>query len=144
DSMLLGDTSAADFTAPTLWGIQASISGTPAAGDRFTLDFNADAAMDNRNALNLVALQDAGVLASGTATFNQAYGALVEKIGITSNSAKLNRDAAEQVMMQSQSLRDSISGVNLDEEAADLIRFEQLFSANARVISVARDLFDRL
>ncbi len=144
DSMLLGDTEAADFSTPTLWGIQAAISGTPAAGDRFTLDFNADAAMDNRNALNLVALQEAGVLASGSATFNQAYGALVEKIGITSNSAKLNRDAAEQVLVQSQSLRDSISGVNLDEEAADLIRFEQLFSANARVISVARDLFDRL
>ena len=47
-------------------------------------------------------------------------------------------------MQQSTDLRNSVSGVNLDEEAANLIRFEQLYSANAQVISVARELFDRL
>ncbi len=143
-SMLFGNTAAAEFAVPAMWGIQASISGTPAAGDRFTLSFNSNAAMDNRNALNLAALQDAKTLAGGSASFSQSYGSLVEKVGTAAHSAKLNREAAQHVMNQSESLRESISGVNLDEEAADLIRFEQLFSANAQVISVARDIFERL
>lgn len=144
DSMIFGNTRDADFAQSNYLGIQASISGTPQAGDHFTLDFNLDAAMDSRNALKLVDLQHAKTAAGGGSTFNQIYGGLVEKVGIETSSAKINRNAAEQVLQQSEELRNSISGVNLDEEAADLIRFEQLFSANAQVISVARDIFDRL
>lgn len=144
NSMLFGDTTADEFAMPTYMGIQASISGTPGAGDRFTLDFNQDAAMDNRNALNLINLKDAKLLAGGVKTLNQTYAGLVEQVGVDTRSVKLNRDAAEQVLQQSEELRNSISGVNLDEEAADLIRYEQLFSANAQVISVARDIFDKL
>lgn len=144
DSMLFGDPRAADFALPSYLGIQASISGSPGPGDRFTLDFNRDAARDNRNALNLINIKDAKILAGGVKTLNQSYSSLVEKVGINTSSAKINRDAAEQVLRQTEELRNSISGVNLDEEAADLIRFEQLFSANAQVISVARDIFDRL
>lgn len=143
-SMLFGDTQRAGFAQETYLGIQASISGSPQLGDTFTLNFNHDAAMDNRNALNLVNLQNAKTTGSGAATFSQTYGTLVELIGIETNSARINRDAAERVLQQSEELRNSISGVNLDEEAADLIRFEQLFSANAQVITVARDVFDRL
>lgn len=143
DSMIFGDVQATDFALPTYLGIQASISGSPQAGDRFTLDFNSNASWDNRNALKMIELQQTKIGAEGV-TFNQAYGTLVEKIGIDTSSAKINRNAAERVLQQSEELRNSISGVNLDEEAADLIRFEQLFSANAQVISVARDIFDRL
>lgn len=143
DSMIFGDTLAEDFAQSTYLGIQASISGSPQAGDRFTLDFNRDATLDNRTALKMIELQQTKIGAEGV-TFNQAYGTLVEKIGIDTSAAKINRTAAEQVLQQSEELRNSISGVNLDEEAADLIRFEQLFSANAQVISVARDIFDRL
>lgn len=144
NSMLFGDTQATDFAQNTYWGIQASMDGNPEAGDSFTLNFNDNAALDNRNVLNLVNLQHAKTSASGSATFSQTYATLVERIGIETNSAKINRDAAERVLQQSENLRNSISGVNLDEEAADLIRFEQLFSANAQVINVARDVFDRL
>lgn len=144
NSMLFGDTTATDFALPAYLGIQAQITGTPEAGDVFTIDFNHDAAMDNRNALNLIELEDEKIFNGGSSSLAQAYGTLVERVGIETNSTKINRDAAEQVLQQTQSLRDSISGVNLDEEAADLIRFEQLFSANAQVISVARDVFDRL
>jgi flagellar hook-associated protein 1 FlgK len=143
DSMIFGDVQATDSALPTYLGIQASISGSPQAGDRFTLDFNSNASWDNRNALKMIELQQTKIGAEGV-TFNQAYGTLVEKIGIDTSSAKINRNAAERVLQQSEELRNSISGVNLDEEAADLIRFEQLFSANAQVISVARDIFDRL
>lgn len=61
-----------------------------------------------------------------------------------SNLSNSNTSAAKDLLEQTQSLRDSISGVNLDEEAANLIQFEQVYNANARVITVARDLFDTL
>lgn len=125
-------------------GIQANIRGRVEAGDRFTLDFNNDAALDNRNGLTMVDLQLTATIDSGQKTFNDAYSDIVESIGIKTNVSKINLDAAENVLEQTTSLRDSISGVNLDEEATDLIRFEQLYSANAQVINVSRDLFDRL
>lgn len=144
DSLLFGDTQAADFAQSTYLGVQANISGSPGAGDYFTLDFNRDGVSDNRNALAMAGLKDAKTMAGGTASFAKGYGNLVQKVGTETHSTKINRDASEQVLRQSEALRESISGVNLDEEAADLIRFEQMFSANAQVISVARDIFDRL
>lgn len=143
-SMLFGNTGASDFAKSTYYGIQASINGIPQVGDTFTMDFNQDGAYDNRNALRFVGLQAAGTVNGGLESYGEAYGTIVERIGIETSSVITNKDAADQVLRQSQGRRDSISGVNLDEEAADLIRFEQMFSANAQVISVARDLFDRL
>ncbi|VUD56471.1 Flagellar hook-associated protein 1 [Thalassocella blandensis] len=144
NSMIFGDTTAADFAKSTYQGIQAKITGTPDEGDRFTLDFNENAAMDNRNALTFTDLQNARMLDGGVSSIADSYSSLVEDVGIDTASTKINLDASEQVLAQSVERRNSISGVNLDEEAANLIKFEQLYSANAQVISVARDLFDRL
>ncbi|HEY7772378.1 MAG TPA: flagellar hook-associated protein FlgK [Marinagarivorans sp.] len=144
NSLLFGDTTADDFTGSTYLGLDVSLSGAPDSGDRFTLDFNQDAASDNRNALNLVNVESSRIMNGNTASLNDAYGTLVEKVGITTNSAKVNSEAAKAVLEQTESLRNSISGVNLDEEAANLIRYEQFFQANAQVISVARSLFDTL
>ena len=143
DSMLFGDTQAADFAQSNYLGIQAVISGTPETGDTFTIDFNNDAASDNRNALALVNMESAATI-NGISSYSRGYGTLVEEVGIQTNASKISRDAAAEVLNQTVQLRESASGVNLDEEAANLIRFEQMFSANAQVISVARDLFDRL
>lgn len=144
DSLLFGNTAAPGFAQSTYLGLQASINGAPRVGDRFSLTFNADASNDNRNAMALSALQNGKIFGGPNGSLTEKYGALVERVGISTHSAKINRDAALQVVQQTQALRESISGVNLDEEAADLIRFEQLFSANAQVISVARDIFERL
>jgi len=92
----------------------------------------------------MASLETAKILGDGKLGLSDAYGQLVEKVGTESASAKSNRQAAESLMQQTQSLRDSISGVNLDEEAANLIKYEQVYNANSRVISVARDLFDTL
>ncbi len=143
DSLLFGDTTAANFAQSTYLGIQASLQGVPQAGDTFTLNFNSDAASDNRNALLLSELQNGDTMQGG-ASFSDAYGALVEDVGIETASSKTNRDASERVLEEVTKLRDSVSAVNLDEEASNLIRYEQMFSANAQVISVARDLFERL
>lgn len=144
NSMLFGDTRAPDFAKSAYLGIQAEISGIPDTNDTFTLDFNQDAASDNRNALALVNLSGSKLLDGDMATYTESYGSLVEDIGIDSSAAQINVDASEQVLHQTTQLRASKSGVNLDEEAANLIRFEQMYSANTQVISVARQLFDRL
>lgn len=131
-------------------GVQANITGTPQAGDTFTINFNENAASDNRNSLLMVDLQQTNTISSSTSdtsvdqTYSESYNRLLETVGIKTSTSTRDREAAEKVLEQTTSLRDSVSGVNLDEEATDLIRFEQLYSANAQVINVARELFDRL
>lgn len=143
-SGILGDSASANFAQTAYLGIQASISGRPEAGDYFTLQFNTNAESDNRNGIAMSSLQQAATIDGETKSFQQTYNGLIETIGINANSSQNNLDAAANVLEQTTNLRNSISGVNLDEEAADLIRYEQLYSANSQVIKVARDLFDRL
>lgn len=144
NSQLFGDSSAVDFAQSSFLGYQVSIKGQPQTGDTFTLDFNTDATNDNRNALRFAALETTATVAGDTLSFNQAYGRLVEVVGTKSNLSAINTAASKSLLEQTQALRDGVSGVNLDEEAANLIKFEQMYNANARVISVARDLFDAL
>ena len=144
NSPLFGDSSAAGFAASSYVGYQAAISGQPKTGDTFTIGFNTDAKNDNRNALVMAELETAATMQGGTLSFHGGYGKLVEEVGTKSSLSKINTEASRSLLEQSQSMRDGISGVNLDEEAADLIKFQQLYQANAQVISVARELFDTL
>jgi len=144
NSQLLGDSTAAGFATSSYLGYQISISGTPKAGDTFTVDFNKDSKNDNRNALAMTALESSGTLQNGTMSFSQGYGRLVEEVGTKSNLSQINTDASRSLLEQTKAMRDGVSGVNMDEEAADLILFQQLYTANARVITVAKDLFDAL
>jgi flagellar hook-associated protein 1 FlgK len=144
NSPLFGDSSLSTFASSTFMGFQAAISGQPKAGDTFTLGFNTNAKNDNRNALAMVALETASTMQGDTLSFSDGYGKLVEEVGTKSSLARINTEASRSLLEQSQTMRDGISGVNLDEEAADLIKFQQLYQANAQVISVARELFDTL
>lgn len=144
NSQLFGDSSNANFVRSSYLGYQVVIKGNPAAGDNFTVEFNSDASNDNRNALRFAELEIAGTVNDGALSFSDAYGRLVEVVGTKSSLSRINTAASESLLQQTQTLRDSISGVNLDEEAANLIKFEQVYNANARVIGVARDLFDTL
>ena len=143
-SQLLGDSTAADFAQSSYLGYQVTIKGQPQAGDTFTVDFNSNASNDNRNALRFVELETKGTIDNGALSLSGGYSRLVETVGTKSNLSSINTSASKSLLEQTQTLRDSVSGVNLDEEAADLIKFEQMYNANARVISVARDLFDTL
>lgn len=144
DSLIFGNSAAVGFAKDNYLGIQASINGTPKTGDKFILDFNQNAALDNRNALDLVNLQSKKTMAGGLASFSEGYGAVVESVGIQTNASKINSEAAKQVLAQTTQLRDSLSAVNMDEEAANLVKYQQLYSANARVIQTARELFNTL
>lgn len=121
---------------------QITLSGTPANGDRFAIAANTGGSSDNRNALALSDLNLAKV-AKGL-SFSDAYGKLVSAIGATTASLKNSRDAANTLLTQAQASRDSVSAVNLDEEAANLIKFQQAYSASAQVITIARSLFTTL
>lgn len=144
NSQLLGDSSNPNFALSSYLGYQVSIAGAPKKGDIFTLGFNSNSKNDNRNALAMAALDSADTVQGGTLSFSEAYGRLVEEVGTKSNLSKINTDASRSLLEQTTSLRDSVSGVNLDEEAANLILFQQMYTANARVISVSKDLFDAL
>jgi len=129
--------------ASNYFGFNFSISGYPDTGDTFELGFNSNGVSDNRNAVKMLALQETGSLNDGT-SFSDSYGELVSKIGSLASQALINRDASAAILEQSQGLRDSISGVNLDEEAANLIKYEMAYTASSRVISVAQDIIDAL
>ncbi len=129
---------------PDYFGLQVTISGNPAAGDTFRVDYNSDASSDNRNGLALARLQIADSLVGGTTSFQGAYGQLVGFVGTETRQARIDSQASEAVLNQTRETREATSGVNLDEEAANLIRFEQAYNASAQVISVARSIIDAL
>lgn len=144
NSTLFGNSSDPGFAASSFLGYQVAISGQPKAGDTFTIGFNTEGTNDNRNALSMVALESKKLMQDGTLTLEDGYGKLVEEVGTKSSLSKINTEASKSLLEQTQSMRDSVSGVNLDEEAANLIQFQQLYQANAQVISVVRELFDTL
>ena len=95
----------------------------------------------------MVALQTkttmGGYGTTGT-TYNNAYGGLVERVGTLTAQVRVDSAASETVLKQSEDNRDSLSAVNLDEEAAKLVQFQQYYGASAQVIKIAQSLFDTL
>ena len=124
------------------WRVQ--VSGAPATGDTFTVRSNAGATGDNRNALALADALKAGVLDGGTVSVSASIDGLTGDIGLSTSSAQNSRDAARSVNESDIAARDSVSGVNLDEEAAALLRYQQAYAANAQVIAIAGEIFDTL
>jgi len=120
------------------------MSGTPDNGDVFTLSNNTGGVGDNRNALKLAGLQDQKILLGGTASMADAYGEVVADVGTRTHFAASNADVQSQLLQQAESAKSTVSGVNLDEEAANLVRFQQAYSAAAQVIATANTLFDSL
>ncbi len=126
------------------FGFDAQLTGNVQAGDKFALDFNTGGIADNRNALALAELSDALMIGDPPRTYAGEFGALVQEVGVQASQANINREAAESLLLQSEAFRESVSGVNLDEEASNLIRHEQAYNAAAQIISVARDIFQVL
>ncbi len=125
-------------------GYKFQISGNPAAGDIFTISPNNSGSADNRNALLLSALQTTNILESGSATYQSAYGQLVSQIGNKTRELDVTSKAQGNLLAQAERSIQSISGVNLDEEAANLLRFQQAFQASSKVIEISNSLFDSI
>jgi flagellar hook-associated protein 1 FlgK len=124
------------------WRVQ--ISGTPAGGDVFTVKSNAGSTGDNRNALAGAGAQSAGVLANGTATITGAVSALITGLG--SQAQQINTAQAAQAAVNTQALTSvqSVTGVNLDEEAASLLQWQQAYQAAAQALAIGNTLFATL
>ncbi len=129
------------FTAA---GIGFTVTGTPANGDRFVMSNNTGGVGDNRNALLLGGLQGTPLLVGKTATYSDAYGQLVADVGSKTQQADIAQKAQAALLQQAQQAQSSVSGVNLDEEAAKMIRFQQAYQAAARIITVADTIFQTL
>lgn len=129
---------------PNLGVFEFEMAGSPAVGDNFALSDNTGGVGDNRNARRLADLQNAKVMLGGTATVANTYGALIADVGTKTHQASSNATMQGSLLSQAESAKAEISGVNLDEEAADLVRFQQAYQAAAQVINVANSLFDSL
>ncbi len=131
-------------TPITVNGWQLSLSGAPATGDRFEISRGVANSGDNGNANALAQLAQRGVLDGGRSSLGQAQSGLVSQAGVSAQQSALRRDAQAAIQAQTLNEREAISGVNLDEEAADLIRYQQAYQAAARVIQIADSLFQTL
>ncbi|MFM9755937.1 MULTISPECIES: FlgK family flagellar hook-associated protein [Aeromonas] len=133
-------------------GYEFSITGKVEANDSFTLSYNTDGFADNANGLALAELQNKDLVRkssnAGTSndkmTFNEAYSSLVTGVGNTTSQAKSQLKADETKLTQSRAIFESVSGVSLEEEAANLIRYQQSYAASAQIVSTAKTIFDTL
>lgn len=121
-------------------GMSFSISGTPVEGDTFTISNNTAGVADNRNALILSRLQSTNII-GGTASYQGSYSQIVSEVGNTSQELQVQMQAQDTLTRQTEEAEQSFSGVNLDEEAANLIRHQQAYQASAKVLQIASSLF---
>ncbi len=125
-----------------------TFSGAPSSGDSFTVAFNSDGSNDNRNAQSVLALQTANTVGvNGNSTgmsMSSSYATLVEGVGAMASQASLDATATTTVLKAATDSRDSLAGVSLDEEAADLVKFQQYYTASSQIIKAAQETFSTL
>lgn len=128
----------------SLNGWTAQISGTPSAGDVFTISANTGGTGDNRNAVAMANLQTAAMLNSGNDTMQTAYAQVVSQVGNQAQEIKITSAAQDSLLGSVEQARQSVSGVNLDEEATNLLRYQQAYQASGKLIAIASTLFDTI
>jgi len=125
-------------------GWSTTISGTPITGDSFSIAANTGGVGDSRNALLLGALQTANVMNGGTTTYQGAYSQIVSQIGNKTRELDVTSSAAGKLLTEATLSVQTESGVNLDEEAANLLRYQQAYQAAGKVMQIASQMFDVL
>ena len=129
-------------------GVSFSMSGAVQDNDSFTVGPNTGGVSDSRNAVLLGKLQTTKALLSAngqpSATYQSVYSQLVSTIGNKAREVSVNRDAQQSLVDQATSAQQSVAGVNLDEEAANLIRYQQAYQAAGKVMSIASKLFEQV
>lgn len=122
-------------------GWSTSIDGAPQAGDVFTVGPNTNANNDGNNALLLAGLQSQNTLINGTTTYTGAYSQLAAQIGAQTNQLSVSTQAQTNLVNQTTQTQQSLSGVNMDEEAANLIKYQQAYQAAGKAIQTAETIF---
>lgn len=134
------------FPTPSSYdpGYQITLTGPAHAGDQFTIDYNLNGFSDNRNGFELTQLQSEKLLNNGTTSFQQTYQQFSNRISTRTHFADIGSQSSRIMMQQSQLRRDDLSAVNMDEEAANLMRYQQAYQAAAHLLAVASGIFDML
>lgn len=147
-------------------GLRLSLNGGFSAGDSFLIRPTRDAAGqfamqitdtgdlaaaaagkasgNNENALALAGLQSARGMANSSANYQETFGSLIADVGVKTNRAYVTGQAQQVLLKQAIDSEESVSGVNLDEEAANLLKYQQAYQANAKVISTVDAVFQSL
>lgn len=120
------------------------LDGAPKIGDSFNISPTPAGSSDNTNALLLAKVEDAKAFNAGTVTLNGALGGLTTLVGSAARAADYSLQAQQVITDQAQASRDSISGVNLDEEAADMLKLQQAYQAASQLISTADTMFQTI
>jgi len=132
-------------------GYEIKMDGKPNPGEVFTLAYNRDAIADNSNGLKLAGLENDAKLrknhknnGENQMTFAEGISTLISTVGNKTRAARVDSAANEAKLVQSRNWIESVSGVNLDEEAANMVRYEQAYNASAQVVSVSQKIFDTI
>jgi flagellar hook-associated protein 1 FlgK len=128
----------------TVGGISFSIAGAPADLDTFTVSVNKDGVGDTRNMGLLGSLQTTNIFNGGSATYQSAYAELVSLVGNKTREVQVNAKAGEALLAQATGAAQDVSGVNLDEEATNLLKYQQAYQAAGKVMQIASTIFDTL
>jgi flagellar hook-associated protein 1 FlgK len=161
-----GDMTAVSAAAISTEGFSIAMAGTPSAGDGFlirptagvagamtlaisnTNDIAAasqkNAAGDNSNVLKMIALQTSKTLNAGQDSYQSAYAQLVNQVGSKTHELDVTSASAGTIQAQALTALQNVSGVNLDEEGANLIRYQQAYQAAGKVLQIAKQMFDSL
>ena len=125
-------------------GVSVTLAGAPAEGDSFTVGPNLAGAGDNRNMNLLAKIQTSNIMEGGKASLQSSYAELVSYVGNKTREVQVNSDAGDALLKQATDAQQNVSGVNLDEEAANLLRYQQAYQAAGKVMQTASSLFDVL
>lgn len=130
------------------FSFQMEVSGAPKKNDSYTVSLTSSASSDNRNGLSLLELQNKQTVDVGSTTkgvsLTDAYGKLVESVGAKTKQAQMDSSATTAILTQAKASRDSLSGVQLDEEAGNLVKYQQYYTASSQIIKAAQEIFNTL
>ncbi len=133
-----------DGASYTFNGATVSFNGKPVDQDKFTVGRTPPGGADNRNLLAMGQLQSKPIIDNGSATYQSAFAQIVSTVGNKAREVQVNGEASAAMLAQATSVQQSVSGVNLDEEAANLLKYQQAYQAAGKVMQIASTLFDTL
>ncbi|MGX4640611.1 flagellar hook-associated protein FlgK [Massilia sp. SYSU DXS3249] len=125
-------------------GVNVTMSGIPKEGDSFGIAANVSGTADTRNIQALGALQTKNIFNGASATFQSAFAQTVSAVGNKTREVQVNASAGDALLKQVQSAAQNTSGVNLDEEATNLLKYQQAYQAAGKVMQIANTIFDTL
>jgi flagellar hook-associated protein 1 FlgK len=125
-------------------GVNVTMSGLPQNGDSFSINANVAGTADTRNIQALGALQTKNIFNGGSATYQSAFAQTVSTVGNKTREVQVNASAGEALLKQVQGAASDVSGVNLDEEATNLLKYQQAYQAAGKVMQIANTIFDTL